>query len=70
MVENKLLNEKIVRTDNGFPTTKREKDAFEARQEMNLKALAQSMGVVLPNKKREEPKVRRALWCDVCVCVK
>jgi len=65
MVENKLLNEKIVRTDNGFPTTKREKDAFEARQEMNLKALAQSMGVVLPNKKREEPKVGRN---DPCTC--
>jgi hypothetical protein len=47
-----------VRTDNGFPTTKRELDAFETRQEANLKILAESMGVVMPNKKREEAKVR------------
>merc|ERR1711916_61216 len=36
-VNNKLVNEKVIRLPNGFPTTKREKDAFEARQERNLK---------------------------------
>eukprot|EP00730_Choanoeca_flexa_P019510 TRINITY_DN9534_c0_g1_i1.p1 TRINITY_DN9534_c0_g1~~TRINITY_DN9534_c0_g1_i1.p1 ORF type:complete len:345 (+),score=99.96 TRINITY_DN9534_c0_g1_i1:97-1131(+) len=64
-VAGKLLNEKVVRLANGFPTTKREKDAFEARQERNMKAAAEAMGIVVPNKKKEGPKVGRN---DPCSC--
>lgn len=38
-----LLNELVVRLDNGFPTTEREARQFEERQEANLKALAKEM---------------------------
>ena len=55
----KLQNEKVIRLDNGFPTTKREKDAFDARQERNMKAAAEAMGIVVPNKKKPGAKVRK-----------
>jgi hypothetical protein len=38
-----LMNELVVRLDNGFPTTEREARQFEERQEANLKALAREM---------------------------
>eukprot|EP00055_Hartaetosiga_balthica_P011540 m.52803 g.52803 ORF g.52803 m.52803 type:complete len:347 (+) comp7635_c0_seq1:53-1093(+) len=63
--ENKLMNEKVIRLPNGFPTTKREKDAFEARQERNMQILAEKMGIVIPHRRREEKKVGRN---DPCPC--
>ncbi len=38
-----LLNELIVRLENGFPTTEREARQFEERQEANLQALARNL---------------------------
>lgn len=35
-VDDELLNERLIRLENGFPTTQREKDDFEARQEKNM----------------------------------
>eukprot|EP00056_Hartaetosiga_gracilis_P006098 m.92994 g.92994 ORF g.92994 m.92994 type:complete len:357 (+) comp12378_c0_seq2:306-1376(+) len=63
--DDKLINEKVIRLPNGFPTTKREKDAFDARQERNMQILAQKMGIVVPHKKRDEKKVGRN---DPCPC--
>lgn len=54
----------MIRLDNGFPTTKREKDAFEAKQEANMKILAQNLGIVIPKKKKEGPKLGRNDSCD------
>ena len=38
-----LLNELVVRLENGFPTTEREARQFEERQEANLQALARNL---------------------------
>ena len=35
-IQGVLYNDKVVRLDNGYPTTKREKDEYDARQEKNL----------------------------------
>lgn len=63
--QGKIINEKVIRLENGFPTTKREKDAFDAKQELAMKALAQQWGITIPRKKRDEPKVGRN---DSCPC--
>jgi len=44
-VVDKLITEKVVRLNNGFPTTARENDAFERRQEENLAELAAQMDI-------------------------
>lgn len=59
----KMLNEKVIRLPNGFPTTKREKDAFEAQQEKNMKILAEKMGIVVPRAKNAEAKVGGVSYC-------
>lgn len=68
-VAGKLKTEKVVRLDNGFPTTQREKNAFDARQEENMRKLSQEMfgdiKLQLPRKPREGPKVGRN---DKCPC--
>lgn len=53
----KMVNEKVIRLPNGFPTTKREKDAFEAVQEANMKIMAEKMGIVVPRAKNPSKKV-------------
>ena len=56
-----LLNELIVRLDNGFPTTEREARQFEERQEANLQQLAREIlgkDVRLGKKKDVGPKVK------------
>jgi len=45
IVEEKLLTEKLIRLANGFPTTQREKDAFEYRQSKNIDAFAKNAGI-------------------------
>lgn len=61
----KLINEKIIRLDNGFPTTLREKEIFDQRQELAMKALAKEWGITIPKKQKDEPKVGRN---DPCPC--
>lgn len=55
----------VIRLPNGFPTTKREKDAFEATQEANMKIMAEKMGIVVPRAKTATKKVGRN---DPCSC--
>lgn len=53
-----LLNEMIVRLDNGFPTTEREAREFEQRQEANLQKMAKELlgdHVQLNKNKKLEP---------------
>ena len=63
------MTEKVVRLENGFPSTQREVNAFEQRQEANMRILLQDMmgdlNISLPRKKREGPKVGRN---DKCPC--
>eukprot|EP00158_Paraphelidium_tribonemae_P009466 Partr_v1_DN28874_c3_g1_i3_m34247 putative Adenylate cyclase associated (CAP) C terminal len=63
-----LVNELIVRLENGFPTTEREARQFDERQEANLQALAKQIlgdDIVLGKKKDSGPKIGRN---DPCKC--
>ncbi|KAI3662446.1 hypothetical protein MP638_003586 [Amoeboaphelidium occidentale] len=63
-----LLNELIVRLENGFPTTEREARIFEERQEANLQALAKEIlgkEITINKKKDTKPKAGRN---DPCTC--
>eukprot|EP00518_Triparma_eleuthera_P000136 CAMPEP_0182456286 /NCGR_PEP_ID=MMETSP1319-20130603/2161_1 /TAXON_ID=172717 /ORGANISM="Bolidomonas pacifica, Strain RCC208" /LENGTH=364 /DNA_ID=CAMNT_0024654497 /DNA_START=129 /DNA_END=1224 /DNA_ORIENTATION=- len=51
---NVLRSEKVVRLRNGFPSTKREDDEHERREEAALQGLAERMGVTL---NRKEDKI-------------
>eukprot|EP00300_Choanocystis_sp_HF-7_P017772 c19826_g1_i2.p2 GENE.c19826_g1_i2~~c19826_g1_i2.p2 ORF type:complete len:328 (+),score=72.34 c19826_g1_i2:62-1045(+) len=55
-----LTCERITRLDNGFPTTARERAAFEDRQERNLRELAKRVygeDIQIPKKKRTTTKI-------------
>jgi len=60
-VKEELLVEKVVRLDNGFPTTAREKKGYDEKQEETLKKLAKEAGITIGKKgeKRIPPN-------DVC----
>lgn len=63
-----LLNELIVRLENGFPTTERESRQFEEKQEANLQKLARDLlgkEIKIGKKKDVGPKVSRN---DPCTC--
>ena len=60
----KLRSEKVIRLDNGFPSTKREDDEHARREEMALQGLAERMGVTL--NKKEEPKLQKPN--EMCAC--
>lgn len=47
MAELKFVQEKIIRLENGFFATMEEKTEFDLRQERNLKAMAESMGITV-----------------------
>jgi len=64
-VKGKLLTEKIIRLDNGYPTTEREKKEFDDRQEENLQKLAQQVGITIGKKKPTGPKIGPN---DPCTC--
>eukprot|EP01106_Pelomyxa_sp_JSP_P018214 TRINITY_DN810_c0_g4_i5.p1 TRINITY_DN810_c0_g4~~TRINITY_DN810_c0_g4_i5.p1 ORF type:complete len:179 (+),score=56.15 TRINITY_DN810_c0_g4_i5:870-1406(+) len=64
-VTGKLVSEKVVRLDNGFPTTKREADEYDRRQEANLQKRAKEMGITIKRKQPTGPKVGRN---DPCPC--
>ncbi|KAH3732500.1 hypothetical protein Pelo_16669 [Pelomyxa schiedti] len=62
-VQNKLIAERVVRLDNGFPTTKREADEFDRRQEENIQRRAKEMGITIKRKQPTGPKVGRNEPC-------
>eukprot|EP00040_Diaphanoeca_grandis_P039948 m.260712 g.260712 ORF g.260712 m.260712 type:complete len:478 (-) comp40440_c0_seq1:41-1474(-) len=63
-VNGKLAQEKIVRLENGFTTTMREKLAFDAEQEKNMALMAKNLGITIkPGKKGIKTKPN-----DPCPC--
>lgn len=63
-----LMCERIMRLDNGFPTTLRERAEFEQRQERNMRELAKRVygaDIQIPKKKRTTSKI---LPNDPCPC--
>jgi hypothetical protein len=56
VVGDELLSERIVRLDNGFPTTERERKAFEEKQEANARAFAKNAGLKLVRTEHKEEK--------------
>jgi len=65
IVKGKLLTEKIIRLDNGYPTTEREKKEFDDKQEEALKILAANAGISIGPKKKSGPKLKPN---DPCHC--
>lgn len=64
MVDGKLLQERIIRLENGFTTTMREKIKFDSNQEATLQAMAKNMGITIrPGKKGIKVKPN-----DPCPC--
>jgi uncharacterized protein YecA (UPF0149 family) len=61
-----LLQEKIIRLPNGFPTTLREKTEFDARQEANLSKLAEDMGIKIHPKRSADKKIPPNKPCPKC----
>ena len=59
---NKLFNDRVIRLDNGYPTTKREADDYDRRQEYNMQQMAKEMGINI-NRKASGPKVGRNEKC-------
>ncbi|CAM9905701.1 unnamed protein product [Chrysoparadoxa australica] len=49
-VLNKLISEKVTRLRNGFPSTQREEDEFERRENAQLQAMADRMGISIRRK--------------------
>lgn len=54
-----------MRLENGFFSTQQERDAFNARQEKNMKALAESMGITVPRARTKKPKFKPNEMCPV-----
>lgn len=57
-IRDKLSNEDLIRLDNGFPTTKIERNEFERRQEQQLQEMAERMGITIGKKKRRYTQSR------------
>ena len=66
-VGDRLLNERVVRLNNGFPTTQREADDYDRRQELNMQKLAETMGITIKRKPRDPKKVR-VKRNELCPC--
>ena len=61
-----LRSEKVIRLRNGFPSTKREDDEHDRREEQALQGLAEKMGITL---NRKEDKIgRKCKPNDLCHC--
>jgi len=64
-VNGKLLTELIVRLQNGYPTTQREADEFDRRQEELVQRLAKEAGITINKKKPAGPKIKPN---EPCTC--
>lgn len=56
--QGKLLTEQIIRLENGYPTTAREKKIYDDRQEEAIQKLAKDAGITISKKKATGPKVK------------
>lgn len=62
-VKDKLRQEKVIRLDNGFTTTVREKEEFDKNQEAALQAMAKHMGITIKPKKGIKVKPNEPCPC-------
>ena len=65
IVAEKLLQELVVRLSNGYPTTTREADAFDALQKRNAAAMAKAAGITI---KPKQNVVKAPGRNDPCHC--
>ena len=64
IVDDKVIQEPVIRLPNGFTTTVREKVEFEAMQEKNMAAMAKTMGITIkPAKKAAKIKPNEPCPC-------
>jgi len=63
-VNDKVIQEPVIRLPNGFTTTVRERDAFDKQQELNMQAMAKTMGITIkPGKKGIKVKPNEKCPC-------
>jgi hypothetical protein len=55
-VDDELMSEKVVRFENGFPTTQREKNAYEARRDANMEKFAKAAGITIFRTEKKEAR--------------
>eukprot|EP01119_Soliformovum_irregulare_P005296 TRINITY_DN17073_c0_g1_i1.p1 TRINITY_DN17073_c0_g1~~TRINITY_DN17073_c0_g1_i1.p1 ORF type:complete len:264 (+),score=61.96 TRINITY_DN17073_c0_g1_i1:1022-1813(+) len=65
-IDDQLLNEKVIRLENGFPTTEREKKIFDDRQEEALRKFAENAGITIGKKKESGAKIGPNEVCPKC----
>jgi len=63
-IKDELLSERVVRLDNGFPTTAREKKIYDDRQEEALAKLAKEAGITIG--KKGEKRILPNSVCPKC----
>jgi len=63
----KLQQDKLVRLDNGFPTTVREANEYERKQEAAIQDIAKRMGITI-NRKKEDIEGKKPKRNDPCIC--
>jgi len=63
-VKDSLITERVIRLDNGFPTTEREKKVYDDRQEEALQKLAKDAGINIG--KKSEKKIPPNSICPKC----
>lgn len=66
VIRGKLVQERLVRLANGFPTTERETAEFERREEANIQKLAKDAGITIGRK--QDPAKALIGRNDKCVC--
>jgi len=63
-ISEELLIERVIRLDNGFPTTAREKKGYDDRQEETLQKLAKEAGITIG--KKSEKRIPPNSICPKC----
>lgn len=63
-IKNQVICERIIRLDNGFPTTSREKKIYDDRQEEAIQRLAKESGITIGRK--PEKKIPPNSICPKC----
>ncbi|MES1916027.1 MAG: hypothetical protein MHM6MM_007888, partial [Cercozoa sp. M6MM] len=63
-VRKHLFNDELIRLPNGFPTTRRERDEFERKQEEKIQAIAKRAGIRIHAREDAPKKGARNAPCD------
>jgi len=63
-IDGQLLSERLIRLENGYPTTEREKKIYDDKQEQAMQKLAKEAGITIG--KKNEKKIPPNAVCPKC----